>query len=1107
MAKHKKEQLDRHIKTHSKPSNDDRNAVSMLQYFLKSDGKINHNFSYDDKRPNIDGTIELVPEPEICRRPKQNFIVQIKGTKNYKVTEDDGIKYHLKSLAFPAYIAREVTLDPGILFVVLNAGKRGEERVFWKYISPKFLSWINFENNSATIIFSTDDEIKNTDESINKFAEKLIEISENHSFMKQLEIREYDNDDAIKIISRRSENICDAIDEGTLLNYNRDNVSRKILTELEDLCNGTLILNGLRFDESINLRNSWGIALESIETKFLATFLYSLRYIGLRVPEDGQHERLMLKYYNFLWMIREYLNNSHGIETLSNLEKFPREENREDKEYNEMIATSINATKNRPNAWRSSRYYIQKKTPFYVGANRYFEITLQLAGKYATKFNRLTVYTKINISSNYSIQIDFEEVDITLWDNPSKIKVVTNWRVSVEPSVLNDLASIIGKETKLSSKYGEYQALMEFLTKTGINLLDFIDVRKERFDYFIEKIYKEQNTSYFKKVLVDLQNRFNVNSKEYGKNTVRYLLLRLREEAIEGLLLAEGGKRLSNNLCLSSGCVPFENNPSIYNLPKQKTNNKSINNDVFRAVGSKNLEKYLPYIRTRNLINGTGEIYFERNQIEFAEIGQTIEEYNAGLSDWDRAQRVELIEEDGYIYIDNYVKNTVSILKDLLKFSESGNDGQKQLNESFLKNIDENLIDVSKRMAIGNAFVDSRVLMIYGAAGTGKTTLMNFISKLMEGRSKLFLTKTHTALENLKRRIDSPGQNSQFMGVDKFIRSINSIDYDLIFIDECSTIDNRTMVELLKKISEGSLLILAGDIYQIESIDFGNWFFYSQNILPEKAITELNSTWRTQQEAIKSLWEEVRFKKPLVTEKLVIDGPFSENISKSVFERADDDEVVLCLNYDGKFGLNSINGYFQDANNLEKFYVWHEWKYKVGDPVLFTESKRFPKLYNNLKGKIIEIQSDERSIHFTIDIDIILTEIDVKGCDFKRISTTNKSTRISFVVYENDGGTTDGERETARMNSIVPFQLAYAVSIHKAQGLEYNSIKIVIPNSNSEKISHGVFYTAITRTKEKLKIYWSADTMKKVINSFYDTKKEIRSLELIKKKCQESLTQ
>ena len=86
------------------------------------------------------------------------------------------------------------------------------------------------------------------------------------------------------------------------------------------------------------------------------------------------------------------------------------------------------------------------------------------------------------------------------------------------------------------------------------------------------------------------------------------------------------------------------------------------------------------------------------------------------------------------------------------------------------------------------------------------------------------------------------------------------------------------------------------------------------------------------------------------------------------------------------------------------------------------------------------------------------------------------------------------------MKSIVPFQLAYAVSIHKAQGLEYNSVKVVIPNSNSEKISHGIFYTAITRTKEKLKIFWSADTMQEIVSGFNKEQNNRISLDMIKKK-------
>lgn len=208
--------------------------------------------------------------------------------------------------------------------------------------------------------------------------------------------------------------------------------------------------------------------------------------------------------------------------------------------------------------------------------------------------------------------------------------------------------------------------------------------------------------------------------------------------------------------------------------------------------------------------------------------------------------------------------------------------------------------------------------------------------------------------------------------------------------------------------------------------------------------------------------------------------------------------MVLCLNYDGKFGLNSINSYFQDANPSEKVFSWSEWKYKIGDPILFNECRRFPMLYNNLKGEIADIQTDDNSITFTIDIPIPLTALDIRGTDLLIDSYFEKSTRIRFSVYSNDENKSDEDYEEARIKSIVPFQLAYAVSIHKAQGLEYNSVKVVIPNSNSERITHGVFYTAITRTKEKLKIFWSSDTMEKIIHSFNDVEEKRVTLDIIK---------
>ena len=111
-------------------------------------------------------------------------MIQSKGFRCPQRPRAGAAHYRLRDLAFPAYVALEVTLDPGILFLVLNTGKRGQERVFWKYISPRFLASLDFSKDSAVIRFTGGgavkktgkgirftggDEIKNTEESGDDF--------------------------------------------------------------------------------------------------------------------------------------------------------------------------------------------------------------------------------------------------------------------------------------------------------------------------------------------------------------------------------------------------------------------------------------------------------------------------------------------------------------------------------------------------------------------------------------------------------------------------------------------------------------------------------------------------------------------------------------------------------------------------------------------------------------------------------------------------------------------------------------------------------------------------------------------------------------------------
>lgn len=122
-------------------------------------------------------------------------------------------------------------------------------------------------------------------------------------------------------------------------------------------------------------------------------------------------------------------------------------------------------------------------------------------------------------------------------------------------------------------------------------------------------------------------------------------------------------------------------------------------------------------------------------------------------------------------------------------------------------------------------------------------------------------------------------------------------------------------------------------------------------------------------------------------------------------------------------------------------------------------------------------------MYFSIEIDKVLNGMQVfgTGLELLPMQTSGKSI-VRFGVKKKKAG--DDDFDEYDLETSVPFQIAYAVSIHKAQGLEYNSVKIVITKEIDELITHNIFYTAITRARASLKIYWTAESQKKILESF-----------------------
>ena len=183
------------------------------------------------------------------------------------------------------------------------------------------------------------------------------------------------------------------------------------------------------------------------------------------------------------------------------------------------------------------------------------------------------------------------------------------------------------------------------------------------------------------------------------------------------------------------------------------------------------------------------------------------------------------------------------------------------------------------------------------------------------------------------------------------------------------------------------------------------------------------------------------------------------------------------------------------SNNYSHAEKWDVHLFKENDPILFKDSERFKGLfYNNLKGRIKKIEKEEGRIWFTLSVDLILNEWDAKLYSIELLSAENEKSIVRFAVDKNES---DDEDEMSTSKAVIPFQIAYAVSIHKAQGLEYDSVKIVISSEVNEQISHNIFYTAITRARKEFQIYWTPETEKRVLEKMQ--KKDIhRDADLLK---------
>lgn len=828
------------------------------------------------------------------------------------------------------------------------------------------------------------------------------------------------------------------------------------------------------------------------QLKFLWRFHAYLQIVASHYTLDAEDsERVMLKYYEYLLKIKDFLSNQYGLSVLTNLHKFPLNTDRTLQEYYEKISSKLSNRNYHTDIQTAvnARYYVYKVKPFFVNQKIFYEVTFTPATGKASKFDRMIAFTSLDITKYYAVKLWTVEDYITVLGKTMPIIVIVSWEVAIRPVEIEKFSNVLGENLQNYAGSAEARGLMQFLTQTGLNLVEIICFEDAHYNQIKENVLLSFNAKVSH--LFDLLDRCRkiINNNCSGSNVLRYLLYHLNNKVIVDQLGDSNG-RLSG-LYLAYGCIPFDKMPFCTSL----LNHNPRLADLFDCIDSTNRKH--EFLARYVLINTEqkGQLYTPRTELEkFGDVDSLVAMFNSKLYYSQRHQARRLKERNGHFYIVGYESDTMDIIEQLIALTESGVQNYVNFVDEWLS-IGVHPVDCEeKEAALRVMFEKSSVAAIYGSAGTGKSTLIDHISHLFSTQSKLYLANTNPAVDNLKRRVTLKSVDTEFMTVTRFVESSHiRTRYDIVVIDECSTVNNRDMKTILEK-AEFDLLILVGDIYQIESIEFGNWFTVAKGFLPETSVYELIIPYRSRNNAnLQLLWDRVRNMDDRIVETMAR-NQYSTSLDASIFEPGKTDEVVLALNYDGLYGINNINRFLQEANPNQSV-LWGLQSYKVGDPILFNEVDRFkPVIYNNIKGWISDIQLLDDQIQFDIEVDKQINGLDARYCDFELLP--NSAAGRSVIRFTVDDPSKIDENRDIPVTAVVPFQVAYAVSIHKAQGLEFNSVKIVITDETEDHISHSIFYTAITRTRAQLKIYWTPEVGDRILRTIKpkDIRKDIAFL-------------
>ncbi len=379
----------------------------------------------------------------------------------------------------------------------------------------------------------------------------------------------------------------------------------------------------------------------------------------------------------------------------------------------------------------------------------------------------------------------------------------------------------------------------------------------------------------------------------------------------------------------------------------------------------------------------------------------------------------------------------------------------------------------SQREALRLA-LSSRVLIITGGPGVGKTTLVNSILLILRSKKVccLLCAPTGRAAKRLSETTGSEAKTIHRLlevnpGAGGFNRNENNpLECDLLVVDETSMVDIVLMSHLLRALPTKANLLLVGDMDQLPSVGPGmvlRHLIESQTV-PVVRLTEVfrqsaDSRIITSAHSVNEGRIPIASKKGDPSDFYFVDRTDPEHLLETVIDMvktripakfhldAIRDIQVLCPMNRGSLGSHALNVRLQQALNpalpnepsAEKF----GWRFCLRDKVIQTSNNYDKEVFNGDIGQVTAIDETERELTICFD--------------------------QREVVYE--------------FGELDEISLAYAITVHKSQGSEFPAVVIPIAMQQHMLLQRNLIYTGITRGKKLVVLVGQGQALDKAVKN------------------------